>query len=283
MRIVGPPKDLKPDAAKRWRAVYPQLARRGGVDLEELHAYCQVWARWRQAENAVAASGPLTKTPTGRIVASPMVEIANKTAAHVRAIEERLGLGRREPSAPTGPTDRQDDGETPVTRKELAERLHCHMQSITIWERQGLPVFERGRRGRPSRYLESQVRAWKDAREQAAKPPGHVDVAQERARKERAQAILAEQTYQARSRELLPAVDVERVWAQEVQAVRTAILATYTTAADRVHRAAVLDGVPGVEAAMKEIAYELLRELARPDREPPPAPVPTAPEAGQPA
>jgi len=48
--------------------------------------------------------------------------------------------------------------------------------------------------------------------------------------------------------------------------VRTAILATYTTAADRVHRASTLEGLPGVEGVLKAIAYELLRELARPDR-----------------
>lgn len=267
-KIVDPPKALKPEAAKRWRAVYAQVAAHGPVDVELLTGYCLVWARWRQAEFTVAQAGPLTKAPNGRIVANPMVAVANQTATHVRELEARLGL-----TAPAGEPHTQhpapdDEAERPVTRKVLAARLNVHMQTITVWERQGLPIYERGRRGRPSTYLESQVRAWQAAREQAAKANGHVDVAQERARKERAQAVLAEQTFQARSRQLLPADEVERRWTAEVQATRTKILATYTTQADRVHRAAILEGVPGVERVLKAIAYELLRELSSTDEAP---------------
>jgi hypothetical protein len=118
-------------------------------------------------------------------------------------------------------------------------------------------------------YREADVRAWRDARESAAQKSGLVDVAQERARKERAQAVLAEQAYQARARELLPAVEVEKAWNAEVQAVRAAILATYTTQADRVHRAAILEGVSGVETELKAMAHDLLRELSAPALEAP--------------
>lgn len=95
-----------------------------------------------------------------------------------------------------------------------------------------------------------------------------MDVAQERARKERAQAELAEQTFQVRARSLLPAEEVARLWGAEVTGVRSVILSSYTTHADRVHRAATLDGLAGVEQALKELAYEVLRELADPDRPP---------------
>jgi phage terminase Nu1 subunit (DNA packaging protein) len=154
-----------------------------------------------------------------------------------------------------------------LTRRQLAAALTVHMQTVTKWEQAGLPIAKAGRKGKPSLYREADVRAWLAARELAAKTSGVVDVAQERARKERARAILDEQLYQQRAGQLLPAVDVERIWNAEVQAVRAAILATYTTQADRVHRAAILEGVTGVENELKAIAHELLRELAEPTRE----------------
>jgi hypothetical protein len=146
------------------------------------------------------------------------------------------------------------------------------MQTVTKWERAGLPIAEQGRLGKPSRYAEAAVRAWLDSREVEARRSGVAEVSTERARKERAQALLAEQSYEARSRSLLPADEVERVWSAEVAAVRTAILASYTTQADAVHRAGVLDGVGGVERELKRIALELLRELS----DPTPRPLPRA-------
>lgn len=161
-------------------------------------------------------------------------------------------------------------GATPsdaVTRRELATLLGKHMQTLTKWEREGMPIAERGGRGRPSRYREVEVRAWLLAREQAAQAPGApMDLARERARKEHWQSLLSEQTHQMRQRDLLPAAEVEQVWAAEIAAVRSLILASYTMHADRVHRAATLEGVAGVERALRDIAYEVLRELADGDR-----------------
>lgn len=167
---------------------------------------------------------------------------------------------RKRKAASARPTDL-------ITRRVLAERLEKHPMSITKWEQQGMPIAARGRKGKPSLYRQSDVITWLSAREAAAKKSGIVDVAQERARKERAQAELAEQTHQTRSRQLLPAAEVEKVWNAEIQAVRAAILATYTTKADTLHRVATLDGVAGVEAELKRIAHELLRELSNPDRD----------------
>lgn len=259
-QLPRPPSDLKPAAQARWSAVVGQLAARGPVDVDALRTYCQVWARWREAEDGIAKGGQLVKTKTG-VAASPFVALADKAGTQVRALEDRLGIGAAAPvvEAPS------PGGH--LTRRDLAERLGVHMQTVTKWERDGLPIAERGRKGKPSTYREADVRAWLASREDAAKKSGMIDVAQERARKERAQAVLAEQSYRARERELLPAAEVEKIWNAEVQAVRTAILATYTTQADRVHRAATLEGVGGVEAELKAIAHELLRELSAPARE----------------
>lgn len=149
-----------------------------------------------------------------------------------------------------------------VTRRELADLLGVHMMTVTKWERAGLPIAERGRKGKPSRYRETDVRAWLASRDQAAQQGLSWDLIQERAKKEHWQALLAEQAHKIRARELMPAAEVEQGLATYVAAVRTKILASYITHADRVHRAAVRDGLAGMEAALKDIAYDILRELA---------------------
>lgn len=162
-------------------------------------------------------------------------------------------------------------GPATLTRRALATLLGVHMQTVTKWERDGLPIAELGRKGKPSLYVEADVRTWLAAREEAVKSSGTVDVARERARKERGQAVLAEQTFQMRQRELLPRAEVEKVWAAEQAAIRTKLLAIPIAYADRVQRAATLDGVIGVEQALKDAVYDALRELADPDRPPQPS------------
>ena len=158
-----------------------------------------------------------------------------------------------------------------VTRRELAERCAVHMQTVTKWEHDGCPIVTRGRKGKPSLYREADVRLWLASREAAASPAqGGLDVAQERARKDRAQAVLAEQMYATRERELLPRTEVERLWVAEQSAIRTKLLAIPTAYADRVHRAGTLGGVAGVERELHDAVYDVLRELAVADRAPGP-------------
>lgn len=266
--IPEPPASLSAAAKARWQTVIPRVVQRGSVDLDTLHAYCQVWARWRQAEDGIAAAGILTKGAGGRVVASPLVAIANQTAAEVRKLEDDLGIELIEtpPSQPAAP-----DGESLVTRRELAQRIGIHMQTVAKWLEEGMPVADRGSRGRAAKFRESDVRAWRAARETAAKRTGLVDVAQERARKERAQAMEAEQRVAIRAKNFLPAVDVERAWAFEINAVRTYALAIPATQADRLTRVATLEGVSGVEAVLIEIVHALLGELSADDRELPPS------------
>lgn len=155
-----------------------------------------------------------------------------------------------------------------LTQTQLAAELGCHARTIAKWIREGLPIAVRGRGGRPNQYDLELCRAWKDARDQAAADQdGPVDLARERARKDRAQALLAEQLYAVRAGKLLDAQAVQRAWAKEYAAIKTILIASYTSAADRVHRASTLDGLPGVEREMKAVAFAALREISDPDRE----------------
>lgn len=266
---AAPPSLTEPAALARWTALQAKAARHGRtLDPDLLAGYCQVWARWRQAEEAVGKAGQLAVNAKGRVVASPLVTLANQASTQMRGLERQLNLRDLE-------EDPSDDTDSDLcTRRELARRLVKHPQTITKWEREGLPIAERGRRGRPSRYSETGVRAWLQAREELAKAaPGAVDFMASRARKELAQAALAEQTLQIRARTLLPLSEVERLWLAEVAAMRAVLLAAPTTYADRVCRAATLDGVAGVEREIRSVVHEALRELANPDRPyPPPAP-----------
>lgn len=271
VRTLAPPASLGPDARARWTAVAPILAARGPVDAGLLATYCQVWARWQQAEQGITKSGALVRTARGGIAASPLLAVSNRAATQLRELEKALGLdGAAAAPAHASPAS------SLLTRRQLAAALGVHMMTVTKWERDGMPVADRGAKGRPSYYREADVRAWQQQRDQAAREPGAtVDLARERARKERAQAILAEQTYKVRSGELLPRDGVEKVWAAEVAAARAVLLSWQSTLADRVFRVAISEGVGGVERVLQDAVHDVLRELANPER-------PTLPPASPP-
>lgn len=149
-----------------------------------------------------------------------------------------------------------------VTRRELAQNLNVVMQTVTKWEQAGMPVEEPGRKGKPSLYSEPEVRKWLTEREKAAQKNGMHDVARERARKERAQAILAEQTYALRARDLLPRVQAEKAWATEVMAVRAKFLSWPATVGDRLARVAMLKGKDEFKRSLKEEIKALLMEFS---------------------
>lgn len=262
------PLTLAQRSEARRAEVYPALAARGPVDAAALDTYCKVWARWREAEEGIETAGQIVRGAGGRVVASPLVAIANATAREVRALEERLGLGEPPPVAPA-PAPEAPNGDL-LSRRDLAAKLGVHMISISKWEQQGLPIEVRGSRGRPSLYSLAKVLTWRSERDsRASQGPGN-DLQAARAQRERWQAALAEQQHALREGELIRADEVARLWAAEAAAVRTIILASYTTHTDRVHRAGAIDGLRGTERALKELAHEVLRELANTDREPAP-------------
>lgn len=151
-----------------------------------------------------------------------------------------------------------------LTRRELANALGVHMQTVTKWEREDMPIALAGGPGRPTYYSELEVRGWLAHRAAKAAEPttGRMNSMDARAQRDLWQARLAEQQHKLRAGELLQVDDVQRVWMAELTAMRAMVLNSYATAADRVFRAAKVDGVAGVEATLKAIAYDVLRELS---------------------
>lgn len=135
------------------------------------------------------------------------------------------------------------------------------MQTITKWERDGMPIATRGTRGRPSLYDAAACEAWRAARDAAAETATH-SLEQARIQKELSQAALNRQTAAIRAGQLLKREDVERTWAKHVAAVRNRLLHLPTALADRLHRLATLEGPSAVEAALQEAVGDVLRELA---------------------
>lgn len=113
-----------------------------------------------------------------------------------------------------------------------------------------------------SHYVRGAVEAWLHNRETARQTSDVASLELERSRRERAQALLALQTYQMRAKELLPRAEVDRVWSQHVTAVRAKLLSLPVTMADRVHHAAKIDGVGSVERILSEAIRDVLRELS---------------------
>lgn len=158
-----------------------------------------------------------------------------------------------------------------VDKKELAKALGTSIRNIARWQEEGMPVAQRGKPGKASLYDLEACRAWRD--QHFAVQGGATAAslaAQERARKERAQALLAEQAYAMRAGQLLPREEVQRIWEAELTTLRNRLLAWPTVLADRLHQAALTEGVDGVEAALNEAVRDALKELSDEERPLPP-------------
>ena len=89
------PRWLNEEAKKEWRRIVPELARIGVltiVDRLALAGYCQAYARWRQAEEAIEKYGMIGKTESGYVQQLPYVSIAQKSLALMRNLAAEFGM-----------------------------------------------------------------------------------------------------------------------------------------------------------------------------------------------
>lgn len=96
-----------------------------------------------------------------------------------------------------------------VTQIELAELLGVTPKTIRAWERQGCPIEEKGKRGRPSRYSVAEVVRWREeqVRLAAAGDLSAMDMEEARRRKLAAEAAAAELAL-ARERDEVVAIEI---------------------------------------------------------------------------
>lgn len=142
-----------------------------------------------------------------------------------------------------------------VGREQLALLAGCHPDEISRAAKRGMPVLEPGGPGVAGVYDSVTALQWFRARR-----GGTAEA--ERARRDAAQAALAEQLLATRSRALLPAVEVERVWGSACGAIKAGLQTIPTTEAEKLVAIAVEHGAAGVEARLEAIVQRVLTELA---------------------
>lgn len=156
------------------------------------------------------------------------------------------------------------------TRRGLADAFGVHMQTITGWEQEGMPVELRGTRGRPSLYSLKACLAWFVERELKAR--GATDLAdlspqQERAMLDRKRREDLELRLKVRRGELVELAEAGRDLANVAMATKARLRRIPDAVADRVVGAAPR-GAAFVKAIILGEIDDALRELARKGEEP---------------
>src|SRR5574340_320662 len=80
-KLPACPPHLQGEARKEWRRLGKKLVTwrlMTEIDQGALALYCTAWARWVEAEEALAKYGTVIKSPNGYPVQSPYLAIANK-------------------------------------------------------------------------------------------------------------------------------------------------------------------------------------------------------------
>jgi P27 family predicted phage terminase small subunit len=94
------PRWLAPEAKRAWKRLVPQLDAMGvltRLDANALARYCQLWARWRTADEFVQTQGEvyLDKDDAGRVKgvrSYPQARIATQLAEQLLRIEQQFGM-----------------------------------------------------------------------------------------------------------------------------------------------------------------------------------------------
>jgi P27 family predicted phage terminase small subunit len=89
------PRHLSDEAKKEWRRIVPELEAVGlitRIDRAALAVYCQAWARWLEAEEALRKYGVMVKSPNGFPMQSPYLAVANKAIEQMRGLLTEFGM-----------------------------------------------------------------------------------------------------------------------------------------------------------------------------------------------
>ena len=89
------PSWLLPEAKKEWKRLAPSLEAMGILtvwDLENFAAYCQAYARWKEAEEFITQHGSIFKTPSGYVQQVPQVSIAQQNLKIMQSLAGEFGL-----------------------------------------------------------------------------------------------------------------------------------------------------------------------------------------------
>lgn len=86
---------LADEAKKKWKALAPELGRLRlltSVDGDALACYCQAWAQYREATEALAKEGMVTKSPSGYLAPHPAHAQQQQALAAMHRLSQSFGL-----------------------------------------------------------------------------------------------------------------------------------------------------------------------------------------------
>ena len=89
------PKWLEPEAKKEWRRLSKQLEQLvvlTELDMASFAAYCQAYARYKEAEEFITQHGSIVKTPSGYWQQVPQVAQAQTYSKIMLRLAEQFGL-----------------------------------------------------------------------------------------------------------------------------------------------------------------------------------------------
>ena len=89
------PEHLNDAAKKEWNRLGPQIVKLGlltSIDGSAFAAYCVVYARWVEAEEALKKTGFVVKAPSGYPMLSPFYTVANQCLSQMRAYLTEFGM-----------------------------------------------------------------------------------------------------------------------------------------------------------------------------------------------
>ena len=92
---ITPPEWVTAEARAEWDRVAPMLLRLGVLteaDGSALLVYCRTWQQWFDAQQGLAKTGLLIKSPSGYPIVNPLVGIANKTLANLTKLLIEFGM-----------------------------------------------------------------------------------------------------------------------------------------------------------------------------------------------
>ena len=89
------PKDLSPKAREEWDRILselPQIIEIKNIDRTMLTLFCEAFAQWCEAMVVIRKFGPVMKSPSGYLIQSPYVAVANQAAGVMERIGADFGL-----------------------------------------------------------------------------------------------------------------------------------------------------------------------------------------------
>lgn len=146
-----------------------------------------------------------------------------------------------------------------VNQREMAEILDVSAKSVSLWQRDGLPIALETENGVENQYDTGAVIRWYVARE-VAKGANET----EKDRLNRLQGDKIELEIAEKRRELIPASEIEPAWAGMILAAREALLSIPDRIAPLL---AHLDGVDAMRDLLSEQIEDALLKLAATDGE----------------